>query len=88
MLDADVDALFEVPVADFLVDDDAHSGLGHVVDNTGFAVIHLVWHAFLDGTVGFDVDDVSNSSGNLAKAPIEDFRGDLKAGLVDTTYLY
>lgn len=45
MLDANVDALFDVPVSDSLVDDDADGGFGHVVDYPGFAVIDFVGHA-------------------------------------------
>ena len=61
MLDSDIHALFDVPVADSLVDYDAHGGLRYVVDDAGFAVVDFVGHAFLDGAVGFDVDDITDS---------------------------
>ena len=42
MLNSDVEALLEVPVLDLLVDDDADSALGHVVDDTSLSVVNFV----------------------------------------------
>ena len=48
MLDAHVDSLLDVPVADLLVDDDAHGAFADVIDNARLAVVHFVWHAELE----------------------------------------
>lgn len=45
MFDADVDSLFDVPVSDTFVDDDADGGFCDVVDDTGFTVVDFVGHA-------------------------------------------
>ena len=45
MFDADVDSLFDVPISDTFVDDNADSGFGDVVDDAGFAVVNFVGHA-------------------------------------------
>ena len=61
MLDADVDALLDVAVSDHFVDNDAHGGFSHVVDDARLSVVDLVRHTLLHSAVGFDVDNVSDS---------------------------
>ena len=68
MFDSDVDSLLNVAVAYFLVDDNANSGAGDVVDDASLAMVYFVGHAFLDGAVGFDIDDVTDSMRRLSAA--------------------
>jgi len=60
VFDAEVDTLLDVTVADLLVEDDADSGLGNVVDDAGFAVVDLVRHALLNCTVTDYIHNVSD----------------------------
>jgi len=61
VLDTDVDALLYVAVSHFLVDYDADGSAGDIVYDAGLPVVDFVGHAFLNGPVGFDVDDITNS---------------------------
>lgn len=47
MLDADIDSLLDIPVADSLVDYDAYGGFGDIVDDAGFTVVNFMRHAVL-----------------------------------------
>ena len=48
MLDSEVDSFLDVTVLNLLIDDDTDGALRDVVDDTGFAVVDLVWHT-VDG---------------------------------------
>ena len=61
MLDPNIDTLLDVAVADFLVDDYTNGGTGDVVNYSGLAMIDFVGHALLNSTIGFDVDDITDS---------------------------
>ena len=61
VLDADVDALLDVAVADNLVEDDTERGLGHVVHNARLAVVPLVRHT-ISMSAGSSRHDSSSAS--------------------------
>ena len=44
---------------DLLVDNDAHGMLGHIVDSSGFAVVALMGHFFLNGAHSLDVYNIT-----------------------------
>ena len=55
-----MDPLLDDPIADLLIDDDTDSMCVDVEDSAGPAVVELVGHAFMHGSVNDDVDVVSN----------------------------
>lgn len=63
VLNADVDALGDDPVADLLVDDDAHGSRVHVEDSPRLTVVVLVGHALVDGSVHGNIDDFASLVG-------------------------
>ena len=60
VFNSQADSLLDVSVTNDLVDDNTDSRLGHVVHNTSLTLVELVRHTLLDGTVGLDVDNVTN----------------------------
>lgn len=44
VFDSDVDALLNIPISHSPVKDNADGRFRHVVDNTGLAMVDLVWH--------------------------------------------
>jgi len=48
VLDSEVDALLDVAVLDFLIDDHADCALRNVVDDTSLSVVNLVWHTVMN----------------------------------------
>lgn len=61
VLDTNIDALFEVAVADGLVNGDTYGRFGDIVDDAGFAVVEFVGHALLYGTVDYDVHNIADA---------------------------
>lgn len=72
MLDANIDTLFDIAVADTFVDDDADSGFGDIVDNACFSVVHLVDSSFLHSTIDFEVHNIANPTILLALYSLPD----------------
>ena len=64
VLDAYVDALRNDATANLFVADDTNSVLGHIEDFASLAMVELVGHATLDGSVGQDVDVVTLAVGD------------------------
>ena len=60
MFNSYVESLGDDSVSDLLVDDDSERSWVDVEDCSGSAVIELVWHTFVDGTIDDDVNDISD----------------------------
>lgn len=64
VLDADVNALGDDAVAHLLIDDDSDGAGIDVEDSAGLAVVVLVGHALVDGSIDSDIDDLSSPVGS------------------------
>jgi len=60
VFNAQVDALLNVAVAYWSVENDTNGGFGNVVDYARLAVVVFVWHTLLYGSVADYVDDISD----------------------------
>ncbi len=61
VLNAEMNALLDETVANDLVDLNTDSAGGHVPHNAGAAVVQLVRHALVDGTIALDVNVVTQA---------------------------
>jgi hypothetical protein len=61
VLDADVNTLLDVTIADDFVNNDTNSVRGNIVYDASTTVVELVGHALLLCRIGLDVDDVSDT---------------------------
>jgi len=71
MLDSDVNSFGDDSLSNLLVDDDTDRSGVDVEDSTGSAVVELVGHTFMDGTVDDDIDDVTDSEGGESFADVD-----------------
>ena len=60
VLDSDMDAFGDDSLPDLLVDDDSNGSGVDIEDGTGAAVVVLIGHALVDGSVDSNIDDVSD----------------------------
>jgi hypothetical protein len=59
MLNSYVDSFGDDSISDLFVDNDSDGSGVHVEYGSGSAMIILVWHAFMDGSVDYDVNNIS-----------------------------
>ena len=63
MFHSDVKSLGDDSVSDLFVNNDSQSSWVDIEDCTSSAVVVLVWHRFVDGTINNDIDDISDFVG-------------------------
>jgi len=60
VLNAQVNALGDDAIANTLVNNNTNSMWSHIVDNTSFAMVELVWHALVNGRICRNINNVTN----------------------------
>lgn len=60
MFDPQVHPLGHDIAPDSFIDNYTDSMLSNIEDSTSFAVVNFVGHTFLNGTITFDVDDITS----------------------------
>ena len=60
MLDSDTDSLWDDSSIDQLVDNDTDGDSGDVENSSGLSVVELVWNTLMDGSIGDDINVISN----------------------------
>ena len=71
MLDSDVNSLGDDSLSDLFVDDNSDGTRIDVEDSSSSAVIKLIGHAFMDGAINNDVDDVTDFEGGQGFADVD-----------------
>ena len=64
MFNTNMDSLGDDSVSDLFVDDDSDWSWVDVEDSTGSAVVVFVGHTFMDGTIDYNIDNISNFVGS------------------------
>ena len=60
MLDTDVDALRDDSLANLLVDNNSDGSGVDVEDASSATMVVFVWHTLMDGTVNYDIHNISD----------------------------
>ena len=63
MLDSDVNSFGDDSVSDLLVDDDSDGSGVDVEDSSSSSVIVFIGHAFMDGSINDNIDNITNFIG-------------------------
>lgn len=71
MFNADVDAFGDETVANLFVDDDSDGAGVDVEDASGAAMVVLVGHALVDGSIDNDVNNVSDPVGSQGLGDVD-----------------